>query len=45
MKIENVGIKGIGSYVPIQDIPNKNLEELNIGTTSEWILKNLGINI
>ena len=44
MKIENVGIKGIGSYVPIQDIPNKNLEELNIGTTSEWILKNLGIN-
>ena len=44
MKLENVGIKGIGSYVPMQDIPNKNIEELNVGTTAEWISKNLGIN-
>ena len=44
MKIKNVGIKGIGSYVPVEDIPNRDIEELNVGTTAEWISKNLGIN-
>lgn len=44
MKLENVGIKGIGSYVPMQNIPNKDIEDLNVGTTSEWISKNLGIH-
>jgi 3-oxoacyl-[acyl-carrier-protein] synthase III len=44
MKLKNVGIKGIGSYVPIQEIPNKNIEDLNVGTTAEWIAKNLGIH-
>ena len=43
MKIENVGIKGIGSYTPVKTITNEDIESLNVGTTSEWISKNLGI--
>ena len=43
MKIENVGIKGIGSYTPAKTVTNEDIESLNVGTTSEWIFKNLGI--
>lgn len=43
MKIENVGIKGIGSYTPAKTVTNEDIESLNVGTTSEWISKNLGI--
>lgn len=43
MKIENVGIKGIGSYTPAKTITNEDIEVLNVGTTADWISKNLGI--
>ena len=44
MKIENVGFKGIGSYFPEKILTNNDIDNLNIGTNSEWTEKNLGIS-
>jgi 3-oxoacyl-[acyl-carrier-protein] synthase-3 len=43
MKIKNVGIIGIGSYTPEKIIKNEDIDQLNIGTNSDWTYKNLGI--
>lgn len=44
MKIENVGIIGIGSSVPQKVLTNSDIDSLNIGTNAEWTKKNLGIS-
>jgi 3-oxoacyl-[acyl-carrier-protein] synthase-3 len=44
MKIENVGIIGIGSSVPQKVLTNNDIDSLNIGTNAEWTKKNLGIS-
>ena len=36
MKIKNVGISGIGSYVPEKIVTNEDIDLLNVGTDSEW---------
>ena len=38
MKLENVGIKGIGSYVPIQEIPNKNINNVPLSAEGTIIV-------
>ena len=43
MKINNIGIIGIGSYTPNKVITNKYIDSLNVGTNSEWTKENLGI--
>jgi len=43
MKIENVGIVGIGSYTPVAILTNESIDLSGIGTNSEWTKKNLGI--
>ena len=43
MKINNVGIIGIGSYIPKKILTNKDIDNLEIGTNSEWTSLNLGI--
>lgn len=44
MKVENVGIIGIGSSVPQKVLTNNDIDSLNIGTNAEWTKKNLGIS-
>jgi 3-oxoacyl-[acyl-carrier-protein] synthase-3 len=44
MKIKNIGIKGIGSYVPKKVLTNLHIDQLKIGTNSDWTSKKLGIN-
>jgi 3-oxoacyl-[acyl-carrier-protein] synthase-3 len=43
MRIENVGILGIGSYVPEKIVTNEDIDLLNIETNTDWTYKNLGI--
>jgi 3-oxoacyl-[acyl-carrier-protein] synthase-3 len=43
MKINNIGLKGIGSYTPSNILTNHEIDKLNIGTNSEWIKTKLGI--
>lgn len=43
MKLNNIGIIGIGSYVPKKTITNNDIDLLNIGTNSEWTKEKLGI--
>lgn len=43
MKYKNVGILGVGSYLPPKKITNQDIE-LKINTTHEWINSKLGIN-
>jgi 3-oxoacyl-[acyl-carrier-protein] synthase-3 len=43
MRYENVGILGIGSYLPEKIVTNKDIEK-KIDTTDEWIRSKLGIN-
>lgn len=43
MKLNNIGIIGIGSYAPDKIVTNEEIELLNIGTNSEWIFKKIGI--
>lgn len=43
MKISNVGIIGIGSYVPKKILTNEEIDLLKVGTNSEWTKENLGI--
>jgi 3-oxoacyl-[acyl-carrier-protein] synthase-3 len=43
MKYNNVGILGVGSYLPSKIITNQNIEE-RINTTHMWIYSKLGIN-
>ena len=43
MKINNIGIIGIGSYTPNKVITNKYIDSLNVGTNSEWTKEKLGI--
>ena len=43
MKIENIGILGIGSYVPGKIVTNEDIDRLNVGTDSDWTYRNLGI--
>lgn len=43
MKINNVGIIGIGSYTPNKIVTNQDIDSLNIGTSSEWTKEKLGI--
>jgi 3-oxoacyl-[acyl-carrier-protein] synthase-3 len=43
MKVQNIGFKGIGSYIPNTIIRNDDIDKLDIGTNAEWTYKNLGI--
>jgi len=43
MKINNIGIKGIGSYTPSNILTNKDIDKLKIGTNSDWTKNKLGI--
>lgn len=43
MKINNIGIIGVGSYTPKNTLTNEEIDLLNIGTNSEWTKKKLGI--
>lgn len=43
MKIVNVGIKGIGSYVPPCVVTNEDIDAFGINTNAEWTKKKLGI--
>jgi len=43
MIIKNVGILGIGSYVPEDIFTNKDIDMLNVGTNAEWTKNKLGI--
>jgi 3-oxoacyl-[acyl-carrier-protein] synthase-3 len=43
MKLNNIGIIGIGSYAPKKIITNNDIDLLNIGTNSEWTKEKLGI--
>lgn len=43
MKIKNIGIVGIGSYVPKKVITNEDIDTLNIGTNAAWTHKMLGM--
>ena len=43
MIIKNVGIKGIGSYVPKKILTNEDIDLFNIGTDSKWTKYKLGI--
>lgn len=43
MKIQNIGFKGIGSYIPEIIVTNSDIDELGSGTNAEWTHKNLGI--
>ncbi|MGC9063515.1 MAG: 3-oxoacyl-ACP synthase, partial [bacterium] len=42
MYIRNVGIKGIGAYVPPKILTNFDLEKM-IDTSDEWIVTHSGI--
>lgn len=43
MKINNIGIIGIGSYVPEKVLTNKDIDLLGNDTDSEWTKQKLGI--
>jgi 3-oxoacyl-[acyl-carrier-protein] synthase-3 len=43
MKLNNIGIIGIGSYVPKKRMTNKDIDQSNVGTKSEWTKEKLGI--
>jgi len=43
MKIKNVGIIGIGSYVPNNIVTNEDIDSTGIGTNSNWTKEKLGI--
>ena len=43
MKIFNVGIIGIGSYVPPRVVTNEDIDASGIGTNAEWTKEKLGI--
>jgi 3-oxoacyl-[acyl-carrier-protein] synthase-3 len=43
MKIFNVGVKGIGSYVPPHILTNENIDVFGIGTNAKWTEEKLGI--
>jgi 3-oxoacyl-[acyl-carrier-protein] synthase-3 len=43
MKINNIGIIGIGSYVPEKVLTNKDIDLLGNDTNSDWTKQNLGI--
>jgi 3-oxoacyl-[acyl-carrier-protein] synthase-3 len=43
MKLNNIGIIGIGSYVPEKRVTNEDIDQLNIGTKSAWTKEKLGI--
>jgi 3-oxoacyl-[acyl-carrier-protein] synthase-3 len=43
MKINNIGIIGIGSYVPNKKLSNDDIDLLEIGTNSKWTVEKLGI--
>lgn len=43
MKISNVGIIGIGSYVPEKIIKNEDIDSFVVGTNSIWTKEKLGI--
>jgi 3-oxoacyl-[acyl-carrier-protein] synthase-3 len=43
MKINNIGIIGIGSYVPEKVLTNKDIDLLDNDTNSDWTKQNLGI--
>jgi 3-oxoacyl-[acyl-carrier-protein] synthase-3 len=44
MKINNIGIKGIGSYAPPKILTNNDIDKFNIGTNSDWTKNKLGID-
>ena len=44
MKINNVGILGIGSYAPPKILTNEDIDLLGVGTEAEWTKKMLGIS-
>lgn len=39
----DIGIKGIGSYVPENILTNEDIDSLNVGTNSKWTKEKLGI--
>ena len=43
MKINNIGIIGIGSYVPEKILTNEDIDLLGNGTNSVWVKEKLGI--
>ena len=43
IKVDNVGIIGIGSYFPEKILTNKDIDLLGIGTDSSWTKEKLGI--
>ena len=43
MKINNVGIIGIGSYTPLRVLTNKDIDLTNVGTNANWTKNKLGI--
>jgi 3-oxoacyl-[acyl-carrier-protein] synthase-3 len=43
MKINNIGIIGIGSYVPEGILTNEDIDLLDNGTSSDWTKEKLGI--
>lgn len=44
MKLNNVGIKGIGSYAPPKIITNEDIDNMGIGTNADWTKNKLGIS-
>lgn len=43
MKINNIGVIGIGSYVPEKILKNEDIDFLGSGTDSDWTKEKLGI--
>ena len=43
MKINNIGIIGIGSYVPKKILTNEDIDLLGNDTNSDWTKEKLGI--
>ena len=43
IKVDNVGIIGLGSYFPEKILTNKDIDLLGIGTDSSWTKEKLGI--
>ena len=43
IKIDNVGIIGIGSYVPEKILTNEDIDQLGCDTNANWTKEKLGI--
>jgi 3-oxoacyl-[acyl-carrier-protein] synthase III len=43
MRYNNIGIGGVGAYIPPTVLTNEEIENRNVGTTADWIYDKLGI--